>query len=237
MIAEWHINQSMPGKVERFIDSDEVPAVRGFLHRATEPSGDGLVLTHGAGGNCEAPLLVASAEAFAEAGLSVLRCDLPFRQARPHGPPRGSGGEDREGLRRAVGAIREFAPGRIFMGGQSYGGRQATMLAAEDASLTDGLLVLSYPLHPPGKPTQLRISHLPKIRVPSLFASGSKDPFGSPAEIESALRLITAPVSFLLIEGAGHDLGFGRRIGKGMQDVPLRIVRAFLGGPGLKPPL
>src|SRR4051812_38700802 len=133
---------AMPAKVERLIDSDEAPAVRGFLHRAAEPSGDGLVLTHGAGGNCDAPLLMALAEAFAEAGMNVLRCDLPFRQARPHGPPRGSGGEDRDGLRRAVQVLRRFAPGRVLMGGQSYGGRQATMLAAEDASLTDGLLVL-----------------------------------------------------------------------------------------------
>ena len=123
------------------------------------------------------------------------------------------------------------------MGGQSYGGRQATMVAAEDARLTDGLLVLSYPLHPPGKPTQLRTSHLPKIQASSLFVSGSKDPFGSPTEIQSALLLVPAPVSFLLIEGAGHDLGFGRRVGKGMQDVPSRIVRAFLDGPGLKPTL
>lgn len=217
----------MPATVEHFIDSDEALPVRGFLHRPAEPSGDGLVLTHGAGGNCDAPLLVALAGVFANAGMSVLRCDLPFRQARPHGPPRGSGSEDREGLRKAVSAIRKFAPDRVFMGGQSYGGRQATMLAAEDASVTDGLLVLSYPLHPPGKPAQLRTQHLPKIQVPSLFVSGSKDPFGSPAEIQSALRLIPARVSFLLIEGAGHDLGFGRRVGKGMQEVPARIMRAL----------
>jgi len=217
----------MPAKVEPFIDSDQAPAVRGFLHRPADPSGDGLVLTHGAGGNCDAPLLVALAEAFAEAGLSVLRCDLPFRQARPHGPPRGSGAEDRAGLRRAVHVVRGLATGRVFLGGQSYGGRQATMIAAEEPALTDGLLALSYPLHPPGKPAQLRTSHLPKIQAPSLFVSGSKDPFGSPAEIQSAFQLVPAPVSFLLIEGAGHDLGFGRRVGKGMQDVPTRIVRAF----------
>ena len=219
--------RAMPAKVERFIDSDQAPAVRGFLHRPAEPSGDGLVLTHGAGGNCDAPLLVALAEGLAEAGLSVLRCDLPFRQARPHGPPRGSGSDDREGLRRALHVLRKFAAGRVFMGGQSYGGRQATMLAAEDAIVTDGLLMLSYPLHPPGRPAQLRTSHLSKIQAPSLFVSGSKDPFGSPAEIQSALQLVPAPVSFLLIEGAGHDLGYGRRIGKAMQDVPTRIVRAF----------
>ena len=102
------------------------------------------------------------------------------------------------------------------------------MIAAAEPGLVNGLLVLSYPLHPPGKPAQLRTAHLPKLRTPSLFVSGSKDPFGSPSEIQSALKLIPAPVSFLLIEGAGHDLGFGRRVRAGMQDVPERIARAFL---------
>jgi uncharacterized protein len=174
------------------------------------------------------PLLVALAEAFAERGCTVLRCDLPFRQARPHGPPRGNGAEDREGLLHAVQVMKKLVFGRVFLGGQSYGGRQASMLAAEDASLAKGLLLLSYPLHPPGKPAQLRTAHLPKIRIPSLFVSGSKDPFGSPAEMESALKLISAPVSFLMVEGAGHDLGFGHRSAKKVQDLPERVVAAFL---------
>jgi len=130
-----------------------------------------------------------------------------------------------------VNVLRKLVPERrrVFLGGQSYGGRQATMLAADDPSLANALLVLSYPLHPPGKPGQLRTSHLPKIQTPSFFVSGSKDPFGSPSEIRSALQSISAPKSFLLIEGAGHDLGFGSRVKSGMQDVPSRIVRAFLG--------
>src|SRR4051812_6833077 len=219
-----------PGRFEAFSNSEEAPAVRGFLHRPAEPSGDGLVLTHGAGGNCNAPLLVALAEEFAEAGWTVLRCDLPFRQPRPTGPPRGNGTEDRDGLRRAVQVLRKLAPEprRIFLGGQSYGGRQATMLAATEPELADGLLILSSPLHPPGKPAQLRTAHLPKLHTPSLFVSGSKDPFGSPQELRSALKLIPAAAEFLLIEGAGHDLGFGSRVRAGMQDVPDRIVRAFL---------
>jgi predicted alpha/beta-hydrolase family hydrolase len=218
----------MPAHVEPFSNSDETPAVRGFLHRPAEPTGDALVLTHGAGGNCNAPLLVALAEKFADAGWTVLRCDLPFRQQRPSGPPRGNGGEDRDGLRRAVQVVRKIVMGRVFLGGQSYGGRQATMLAAAEPELADGLLLLSYPLHPPGKPEQLRTAHLSKLKAPSLFVSGSKDPFGSPQEIQSALKLIPAAVEFLLIESAGHDLGFGRRPRAGMQDVPDRIVRAFL---------
>src|SRR3954468_14944274 len=221
----------MPAQVEHLFNSEETPAVRGFLHRPAGPTGDALVLTHGAGGNCNAPLLVALAEEFAEAGWTVLRCDLPFRQGRPTGPPRGDGSEDRDGLRRAVQVLRKLVPERcrVFLGGQSYGGRQAAMHAAPKQGMADNLLLLSSPLHPPGKPAQLRTAHLPKIQTPSLFVSGSKDPFGSPSEIESALKLIPAPVKFLLIEGAGHDLGFGRRGRASMQDVPDRIVRAFLG--------
>src|SRR5436853_7865612 len=146
----------MPASVEAVHDAKVSPAVRGFLHRPAKPCGDALVLTHGAGGNANAPLLVALAEAFAETGLMVLRCDLPSRQARPHGPARGNGAEDREGLRRAVEFCRSIMPGRIFLGGASYGGRQASMLAAEDSTICDGLLLLSYPLHPPGRPEQLR---------------------------------------------------------------------------------
>src|SRR5438067_6570550 len=105
------------------------PPVEGFLHRAQSPSSDALVLTHGAGGNAQMPLLVAVAEAFAGAGFTVLRCNLPFRQMRSFGPPRpGDAARDRLGLKHAIAAIRKLQSGklrRLFVGGQSYGGRQA----------------------------------------------------------------------------------------------------------------
>ena len=133
------------------------PAVRGFLHRPVRLSGDGIVLIHGAGGNCRDPLLVAVADALAADGLIVLRCDLPYRQARPSGPPAPAGAaRDREGLRHALEVLRPLAPGRLYLGGKSYGGRQASLLAAEHPELASGLLLLSYPLHPPGRPTQQR---------------------------------------------------------------------------------
>src|SRR3954447_17853797 len=123
--------------------------VRGFLHRPSGAAERGLVLTHGAGGNCRAPLLVAAAEAFSAAGLAVLRCDLPFRQRRPSGPPSPAGAAaDRAGLREAVAALRSVVPGKVYLGGQSYGGRQATLLAAEEPALVSALLLFSYPLHP-----------------------------------------------------------------------------------------
>jgi predicted alpha/beta-hydrolase family hydrolase len=174
------------------------------------------------------PLLIALAENLAAAGVTVLRCDLPFRQQRPSGPPRGSGTEDQAGLKRALEIMKPRAQRRIFLGGQSYGGRQASMLLSEEPVVADGLLLLSYPLHPPGKPAQLRTKHLPGLRVPCLFVSGTKDPFGMPEEIAAALKLIPTQTSLLAIERAGHDLGYGRRPSKAMQDLPHRIAREFL---------
>jgi len=185
--------------------------VSGFLHRPEAPAERGLVLTHGAGGNCQAPLLVAAATAFCAAGVAVLRVDLPFRQRRAKGPPSPSGAAaDRAGLREAVAALRALVTGRVCLGGQSYGGRQATMLAAEAPGTADGLLLFSYPLHPPGRPDRLRTEHFPRLAVPALFVQGTADPFGSIAELEAAVTLIPAPTRLIAIDGAGHDLRRGR---------------------------
>ena len=200
--------------------------MRGVLHRPDTPKA-ALALTHGAGSNCSAPLLVALAQAFAEAGFAVLRFDLPFRQKRPHGPPSaGAAVADQAGIVRAVEVLRTLVPGETFLGGQSYGGRQATMVAAERGDLAAGLLLLSYPLHPPGKAGQQRTRHFPQLRPPALFVQGTKDPFASPQEIEAALGLIGGRSSLLLVEGAGHDLGFGRKQANAAV-VPL-IVSRFL---------
>jgi predicted alpha/beta-hydrolase family hydrolase len=189
------------------IDKD---GVRGFLHAAQGTRTAGLVLTHGAGGNCNAPLLVALASAFSMAGVSVLRCDLPLRQKRhPQPPSPATGDRSHAGLRAAVELLRQLQPGAVYLGGQSYGGRQASMLAAEQPGLTERLLLLSYPLHPPGKPGQLRTAHFPNLRTPAVFVQGTVDPFGSIAELQSSLTLIPAPTKLLPIERAGHDLKRG----------------------------
>jgi hypothetical protein len=197
--------------LREFLDtSGEVP-VRGFLYQP--PPGtpdrpiDCLILTHGAGANCNAPLLVALAEAFAASGLAVLRCDLPFRQSRPHGPPpRGSAERDQLGLRAAVESMRRHFPGRLYLGGHSYGGRQASMLAAAEPGLVERLLLLSYPLHPPKRPTELRTAHFPNLQTPALFVSGVRDGFASIQEMTEALKLIPARTELIAVEGSGHDL-------------------------------
>jgi hypothetical protein len=181
--------------------------VRGFLHEPEHPNGDGLVITHGAGANSDTTLLKALAEAFAKAGVVTLRCDLPFRQQRPKGPPfPAQAARDREGLRRAVEALREIAGRKVFLGGHSYGGRQASMLAAEEPDVADALLLLSYPLHPPHKPQELRTGHFGSIQIPALFVHGTRDTFGTTDEMRAALALIPARTDLAIVEGAGHSL-------------------------------
>jgi hypothetical protein len=206
-------------EAERFEDltPDQLP-VRGFIHGAQ--SDDVLVLTHSAGGNCNAPLLVAVAEQFSQCNLNVLRCDLPFRQRRPHGPPMRTANEDQQGLRRAAELMRARFSGRVFMGGHSYGGRMASMLLAADPAVAEALLLLSYPLHPPKKPQQMRTQHFPELRTPTLFVQGTKDEFATIDEIDAARKLAAGKNDLLVIDGAGHSLG---------PKFAERIVDAFVG--------
>ncbi len=235
--------------IRAFADNAADPKVRGYLHTPETPNGNGLVLTHGAGSNAQAPLLTALAETFSAAGFTVLRCDLPYRQSRSFGPPGpGDGARDRAGLKNAIAALGkelgapflasfarsgDFPPSastpsspKIFLGGHSYGGRQSSMLCAEHPDLVAGLLLLSYPLHPPRKPEQQRTQHLPDLRTPTLFVSGTRDPFGSIPELEQAMKMIPAKTKLLPIEGAGHDLGFKGKANR--EELPKLTLSEFI---------
>jgi len=206
--------------MEQAFETDDV---RGVLHTSENPNGDALALTHGAGSNCNAPLLVSLARTFCEAGMTVLRYDLPFRVAggSPH-PAKAA--RDREGVALAVQELRQLVKGHVFAGGHSYGGRQTAMIAAERPKLADGLLLLSYPLHPPKKPDQLRTAYFPEWRTPALFVHGSRDPFGSPEELLEAMKAIPARVELLKVESAGHDLKPAARMGREIMDRMLRML-------------
>jgi uncharacterized protein len=208
----------------RFVDERAEPAVHGFLDVPERANGDGIALAHGAGSNCQAKLLIELSEALGACGFTVLRFDLPFRVARPTGPPRPGGAErDRAGIRRTGELLKAKIRGRLFIGGHSYGGRQASMLAAEEPGGIDGLLLLSYPLHPPMKPMEQRTQHFPECSRPAFFAHGTRDPFGSIAEMQAALKLIRAKHLLLPVEGAGHDL----LSKKASSNVPGQIAEAF----------
>jgi predicted alpha/beta-hydrolase family hydrolase len=114
----------------------------------------------------------------------------------------------------------------VFLGGHSYGGRQASMLAASEPGLVERLLLLSYPLHPPKKPSELRTGHFPSLQTPAFFVHGERDAFGSIAEIETAMKLIPAQTELIAIAGVGHELMNARN----RDAVAERIVQVFLAG-------
>lgn len=192
-------------------DGREIPAVVADLH---EPDGDPravLVLAHGAGGNRDAAILHAYADEFCAHGLLVATIDLPYRQRRPKGPPgRADAARDRDGIAAAcaaIGSLVDDVP--LIVGGHSYGGRQASMLVAEQPGLAGGLFLSSYPLHPPGKPERLRIEHLGDVAVPTVVVHGRTDPFASSEELAAAVALINAPTRIVTVS-APHALNPAR---------------------------
>jgi hypothetical protein len=189
--------------LETRVDTVEV---FGVLHEPDQHSGTSVALTHGAGSNYEAPLLVRLSRTLAKAGWEVLRYDLPFRRERRGGMPAAAQAKDREGVVRAIDFLRRRKPEGLLAGGHSYGGRQTAMAAAERAGLAEALLLLSYPLHPPKRPDQKRTSFFPELRTPVLFVHGTKDPYASIEELREATGAIPAKTDIVVVEGAGHDL-------------------------------
>jgi predicted alpha/beta-hydrolase family hydrolase len=188
---------------------------------------DALVLTHGAGADRDAPLLVAVDRAFTVCGIRVSRVDLWFREHRRSGPPfSGDAAKDRATLRTHAAQAREQGAERVFLGGHSYGGRQGTMLAAEEPGVADALLLLSYPLHPPRRPDEPRTKHFGLLRTPAFFVHGTRDQFGSIEEMRAAIALIPARTAMLECEGAGHDLRAKRR--EPLEALAERISREFM---------
>jgi len=200
--------------------------IAGTAHQPRgEPTG-AVVLTHGAGGSRESPLLVALCDEWARRGWLAIRYNLPYRRRRPTGPPSGSSAADQTGIAEAIATARTLCPGPLIAGGHSYGGRLTSMLVAERPGIADELTLFSYPLHPPGKPERLRTEHFASITVPTVFTHGSSDPFGSLDELRAAVALIGFPTAIVEVSGARHDLGFSR--GKKVPDVPARAVDGAL---------
>ncbi|MFC8596937.1 alpha/beta family hydrolase [Isoptericola sp. NPDC057191] len=173
--------------------------------RSTPPRG--LILTPGAGASRDHHTLVAVEERLAELDppLPVERVDFPYRLAgkrMPDRPPVAVAHLRAEAERFA--AALGVGTDRLLLGGRSYGGRMCSMAVAEGLPAA-GLVLLSYPLHPPGKPEKLRVEHLPQLEVPVLLVSGDRDPFGTPAELAEHAATIPGPVTTVVLPGA-HDL-------------------------------
>lgn len=171
---------------------------------STTENASGLVLTHSAGADHTAPILVAIDEAVQP--LPVHRFDFPYRRKPGRRPP------DRApkllaSLEEEIARFtndRDIDPASLVLGGRSMGGRMCSMAVA-DGTPAAGLVMLSYPLHPTGKPEKLRVDHFGEINVPCLFVMGTKDPFGTPAEFEEHLAAIPGPVTVVWLEGANHS--------------------------------
>ncbi len=200
-------------------------AIAGVVHSPTgEPTGI-VLLTHGAGGSRESPMLIRLCDQWAARGWLAVRYDLPYRRRRPKGPPSGSATADQQGIVEAVALARTVTKGPVIAGGHSYGGRMTSMAVADglaDGVGVDVLTLFSYPLHPPGKPERARTEHLNRITVPTVFTHGTSDPFGTIDEIRAAAELIPAPVEVVEVTGARHDLG------SKTMDVPALAVDAAL---------
>ncbi len=167
------------------------------------PAVDGLVLFHGAGGDRDQHTLVAIAEGLAP--LPVERVNFPYRNQGRRPPDRAP---------KLLAFLEEEIPataarlgtesGRLVLGGRSMGGRMCSMAVA-DGMPAAGLVLLSYPLHPPKKPESLRTGHFPEIDVPCLFISGDRDSFGTPEEFDAHLPAISGPVTTVWLEGERHE--------------------------------
>jgi predicted alpha/beta-hydrolase family hydrolase len=196
--------------------------IAGIAHEPTTKAKGVVMLTHGAGGSRESPLLVRICDEWARRGWLAVRYNLPYRQRRPKGPPSGSAAKDQAGVVEAIELARTLTKGPVIAGGHSYGGRMTSMVIAEGAASVDVLTLFSYPLHPPGKPERARTDHLPNITVPTVFTHGTADPFGTIDELRQAAALIPAATEIVEVTGARHDLG------SKTLDVPALAVDAAL---------
>jgi predicted alpha/beta-hydrolase family hydrolase len=172
-----------------------------------------FVLAHGAGAGHDHPFMVTFAKALRDLGLDVVTFNFNYIEDKRKIPDRGPVLE--ETYRTVIESVRndlESARRALFIGGKSMGGRIATQVAAADASLpVAGLVLLGYPLHPPGRPEQLRTAHLPRIRVPLLIVQGERDSFGTPDELRPVLAPIASQVTLHVVEKGDHALTASRR--------------------------
>lgn len=192
-----------------------------------------LVLAPGAGAPQTHPWMVFVAGALSERGVHVVTFNFPYAEERRRVPDKNDVLESTWCA--AIDAVRarsDFAARRLFIGGKSMGGRIATQVAARKEVEVAGLVLLGYPLHPPGKPLQLRSAHLSAVRAPMLFVQGSRDPFGTPEELGPIARNLVPGTRLFVVEGGDHSLAVPKGRGESHDAVFGRVadeVARFMG--------
>ncbi|MGH7125957.1 MAG: alpha/beta hydrolase family protein [Stellaceae bacterium] len=211
----------------------EIPAgghVTAILYAATPETraGIALLLAHGAGGNQMSPFMVDYAKRLAERGIDVVTFNFVYSEQKRKLPDRT---DKLEACWRAMiaaarsGAVGPgIAQGRLAIGGKSMGGRIASQVAAADAEGIAGLVLLGYPLHPPGRPERLRTKHLPAISVPMLIIQGARDAFGTPDELEPVLGELKAKTELFVVAGGDHSFKVPKSAGTPQAQVHARVL-------------
>lgn len=182
-----------------------------------------FVYAPGAGSNVRDPFGAYAARELARHGVTTLRFQFPYMETGRRGPDRPPVLE--AAWRAAIEAARKDG-GRLVAGGRSMGGRIASQVVAQGVPV-DALALFAYPLHPPGKPQQVRDAHLPSVTAPALFCSGTNDAFATPDELrEAAKKLRRATVH--LLEAADHGFGAPKASGRTRQDVWAEAVETMV---------
>jgi predicted alpha/beta-hydrolase family hydrolase len=178
-----------------------------------------LILAHGAGAPQRHPFMVSFARALSERGLDVVTFNFLYTEQQRKVPDRMP--QLVACYRATIAAVRDAVPSareRLFIGGKSMGGRAATHVAADDRTLAlAGIVLLGYPLHPPGRPDQLRDAHLPGVARPMLFVQGTRDTFGTPSELKPILASLEPMPTLHHVEGGDHSFKIGGRDAKARQ--------------------
>jgi predicted alpha/beta-hydrolase family hydrolase len=217
----------MPGPIRIHVTpSEHVSAIA--YPAAGNRAGVCLILAHGAGANQMSPFMVRFATALAARGIDTVTFNFLYSEARKRLPDKNDKLE--ACWRKVIEAFREGVFGRradddrLFIGGKSMGGRIASQVAAAPSSDIAGLVLLGYPLHPPGQPDKLRIRHLPAIRAPMLVVQGSRDAFGTPDELRPVLERLTAPTDLYVVDGGDHSFKVAKKAVPNQEQVDALVL-------------
>ena len=223
----------MPEHISIEVASDQKVTAIIYAAAKARRAGIGLILGPGAGAPQTSGFMVTFASELAARGIDVVTFNFLYMEQRRRVPD--SNAKLEACYRAVIEAVARRKLGKLAIGGKSMGGRIASQVAALGAAEVAGLVLLGYPLHPPGRPEELRVKHLPAIETPMLFIQGSRDAFGAPEELRPFMQKLKAPAELHVVEGGDHSFKVPKRAGlsqadvyKSVQDRIDQWLRAFI---------
>lgn len=183
----------------------------------SNPAGVTFILGHGAGAGQTSGFIIEFAAALAARGVDIVTFNFLYAEQRRRIPDPGARLE--ACFRAVIDAVRRRKSGKLAIGGKSMGGRIASQVAAGGVDELASLVFLGYPLHPPGRPDRRRAAHLPDVRAPMLFVQGSRDAFGTPAELEPIIARLDVPADLYVVEGGDHSFRVPKSAGITQQEI------------------